>query len=126
MTRVSPTSVKSENSSLKFEYDDQLWSLIQNSGGCGQYVSFASDKCLNMFWWVDNRGAVHWFRDNDKSDEAGKTVFVKSDFFPIRAIGRGPSDSNSHLDCNVDKVIVEDLVCSGKSQKFYQRHIRET
>ena len=116
--------MKSENSRLALEYDDQLWLMIENSGMCIQEVSFASDKCLDVFWWKDNRGVVHWFRDNDwkpipvKSDslpndfKVGKTVSVKSEFLPVRAIG--PSNSNSHLDCKADKVIVEDLVCSGE------------
>ena len=84
---------------------------------CVQYA-FASEKCLNIFWWEDNRGVVHWFRDNDwkpvpvKSDpvidefNVPKSLYVKSDFLPIRAIGH--SDSNSHPDCNADEVIVED------------------
>ena len=116
--------MKSENWMLALEYDDQLSSLIRNSGMCVQEVSFASDKCLDVFWWKDNRGVVHWFRDNDwkpipvKSDslpdefKVGKTISVKSEFLPVRAIG--PSDSNSLLDCKADKVIVEDLVCSGE------------
>ena len=110
LTRVSPTSGKSENDRLTLEYDDQLSSLVEHSGMCYQYVSFASDKCLNVFWWEDNRGLQHWFRDNDEL-KVGKTMPVRSDFLPIRAVG--PPD---HLSCNTNEVIVEDLICSGKSQ----------
>ena len=132
LTRVTPTSVKlnPENSRLTLEYEDQISSLIAHSGMCVQYA-FASEKCLNIFWWEDNQRVVHWFRDNywkpdpAKSDpvidefNVPKSLYVKSDFLPIRAIGH--SDSNSHPDCNADKVIVEDLVCSGKSYRISEK-----
>ena len=107
---------------MTLEYDDQLSSLIEASGMCYQYVSFASDKCLDVFWWEDNRGMMNRFRDNDEL-KVGKTMPVRSDFLPIRAIG--PSDSNSNVDCNANEVIVEDLICSGESQYLNIRNMRK-
>ena len=112
ITRVSPTSAKSQpdNSRLTMEYDDQLQSLIETSGMCYQHVSFDSDKCLNhnQFWWEDNRGVKHWFRDTDEL-KGGNRLAVKSVFLPIKAIG-----SVSPLFCKTNEGIVEDLVCSSE------------
>ena len=110
--------MKSENSRLALEYDDQLWLMIENSGMCIQEVSFASDKCLDVFWWKDNRGVKHLFRDNDgliipyyrDNDglKVGYRLAVKSVFLPIKAIG-----PISPLFCKTNEGIVEDLICSG-------------
>ena len=118
LTRISPTSADLDYSELTMGYDDQVTSLIEASGTCYQHVSFDSEKCLNQFWWKDNRGVKHLFRDNDgliipyyrDNDglKVGYRLAVKSVFLPIKAIG-----PISPLFCKTNEGIVEDLICSG-------------
>ena len=108
LTIVSPTSAKLDYSRLTIGYDDQVVSLIEDSGTCYQYVTFDSEKCLNQFWWEDSRGVKHWFRDNGGM-AVGYRPGVTSVFLPIKAIG-----PTSPLICKPNEGIVEGLICSGE------------